>query len=278
MQEGLQGLSSEFDTRLEQQSRSHREESGEITGRILDVRAEVETVSGQVNRLAKDVLIVKGDLEKCTEHIRKRQGESIAQLHEALRAGKSGNERKFEMLNSAIDKLKGRAEGNPGPSGKEVTRVREVVDVAQSSPTPPPFVNVASVSSIGDASCSCKLNSCIVCVNGGVICEDVSVPVRHHSANSCLRYTDLPLPQFDDSSEVKPIFHLNQLDEFINNVGLGPPNGSPSSMIRCSSGPSLLQTRRRGSPGNSSALLRDPFSVAKSCPLVRTRSLTAEGN
>jgi hypothetical protein len=30
-----------------------------------------------------------------------------------------------------------------------------------------------------------------------------------------LSYADFPLPQFDDSSEVNPIFHLNQLDEFM---------------------------------------------------------------
>jgi hypothetical protein len=37
----------------------------------------------------------------------------------------------------------------------------------------------------------------------------------HHPANSYLDYNDFPLPLFDDSWEVIPIFHLNQLHEFI---------------------------------------------------------------
>jgi hypothetical protein len=97
----------------------------------------------------------------------------------------------------------------------EVTQVREVTDAVHRSPTPPPIVNLDNVSIIGDVSCNCNLNSCTMCVNGGVICEDASVPVHHHSASSYLSYADLLLPQFDNSSDVNPIFHLNQLDEFI---------------------------------------------------------------
>jgi hypothetical protein len=50
--------------------------------------------------------------------------------------------------------------------------------------------------------------------------EDAAVPVRHHSANSYLSHSDFPLPLFDHSSKVNPIFHLNQLDEFIRLRGV----------------------------------------------------------
>jgi hypothetical protein len=78
-----------------------------------------------------------------------------------------------------------------------------------------PFANVDNVARSGNWSCNRNVESCTVCVNGGVIGENDSVPVRHHSANNYLNYAELPLPQFDDGSEVNPIFHLNQLDEFI---------------------------------------------------------------
>jgi hypothetical protein len=190
----LQGLSSEFDTRLEQQSRSNHEANGELTSKILEVKSEIDTISDKVNGLANDVETVKGDVVKCTEDLGKRQGESTARL-------KKGGETERS--------------GNPMTCSTEVTQVNEVTDAAHSSPTPPPFANVDNVARSGNGSCSRNVDSCTVCVNGGVIGENASVPVRHHSANNYLSYTDLLLPQFDDGSEVNPIFHLNQLDEFI---------------------------------------------------------------
>jgi uncharacterized coiled-coil DUF342 family protein len=77
----LQGLSSEFDTLLEQEYRSNHEVNGELTSTILGVRSEVDTISDKVNRLTNDIETVKGDLVKCTEDLGKRQGESIAQLN-----------------------------------------------------------------------------------------------------------------------------------------------------------------------------------------------------
>jgi hypothetical protein len=100
-------------------------------------------------------------------------------------------------------------EGAPKTGGTEVT------DAVHYSPTPPPRVNLGDVSKKGNISCNSNLNTCTMCVNGSVIGEDASEPVGHHSAGNYLSYADLPLPQFDDSSEVNPIFHLNQLDEFI---------------------------------------------------------------
>ncbi|PNF34182.1 hypothetical protein B7P43_G17752 [Cryptotermes secundus] len=68
---------------------------------------------------------------------------------------------------------------------------------------------------IGNVLCSCNLNSCSVCVNGVAVCESTIEPVLHHPANNYLSCADFPLPQFDDSSEVNPIFHVTQLDEFM---------------------------------------------------------------
>jgi hypothetical protein len=60
----------------------------------------------------------------------------------------------------------------------EVTQVSEVTDAAHSSPTPPPFANVDIVARSGNGSCSRNVDSCTVCVNGGVTGENASVPVR----------------------------------------------------------------------------------------------------
>jgi hypothetical protein len=63
---------------------------------------------------------------KCTEDLQKRQGESIAQLNNE--AEKSWNERRFELLNSATDKLKDKlAGGNPMTCCTEVTQLRESI-------------------------------------------------------------------------------------------------------------------------------------------------------
>jgi hypothetical protein len=153
---------------------------------------------------------------KRAEDLQKRQKESITQLKKEVETEKSGNERRFQLLSSAIDKLKDKlAGGTPMTCGTEVTRLREVTDAVHGSLTPPPSANLGNMARIENVSCNCNLNSCATCVDGGAICESATDPVRSHSANGYLSYADFPVPQFDDSSEVNLIFHLNQLDEFM---------------------------------------------------------------
>jgi hypothetical protein len=129
---------------------------------------------------------------------------------------KSGNERRFELLSSAINKSRDQLSGGtPMTCGTEVTQIREVTDAVHGSPAPQSSASLDNGARISNMSGNCNVNSCTVCVNGGEMSENATESVRHHSANSYLSYTDFPLPQFDDSSEVNPIFHLNKLDEFI---------------------------------------------------------------
>jgi hypothetical protein len=102
--------------------------------------------------------------------------ESIAQLSKKAQAEKPGNERRFELLSSAIDMLKDNlGGGTPTTCGTEVTRLREVSDAVRGSPTPPPSADLGNMARVENVSCSCNLNSCTVCLNGGVI-----EAIRHH--------------------------------------------------------------------------------------------------
>jgi hypothetical protein len=129
-------------------------------------------------------------------------------LNKDVESEKSGYERRFELLNTAINSLKDKL-----TDGTPVTYVAEVTDPVHASSAP--FDSVNANNATRSVSCNCQMNSCNMCGNGCVMGEDATVPVRHHSANSYLSHSDFPLPLFDDSSEVNPIFHLNQLDEFI---------------------------------------------------------------
>lgn len=205
VQEKLHGISSECEVRLEQQSRSNQELTGELPSKVLEVRTEVDLIGDRVIHLANDIEILKGDLVKRAEDSEKRQGESTAQLNKAAETEKLGIEHKF-----VIDKLKDKLAGvTPMTCGTEVTQIREVTNAVHGYPTPPPTANMARIENV---QCSCNSNSCSVCVNGVAVCESTIEPVRHHSANSYLSCADFPLPQFDDSSEFNPIF---QLDEFM---------------------------------------------------------------
>jgi hypothetical protein len=69
----------------------------------------------------------------------KKDGESITQLNKT-ETEKSGNERKFELVSSVIDKLKDKlAGGTPMTCGTEVT------DAVHGSPTPPPSADMARI-------------------------------------------------------------------------------------------------------------------------------------
>jgi hypothetical protein len=84
VQKKFQGMSSEFDARLEQQSRSNNEVTDELTNNIIEVRSEIGEVSGKVNDLIKDVEIVKSGIVVRTQDLQKRQGERIAQLNKEV--------------------------------------------------------------------------------------------------------------------------------------------------------------------------------------------------
>lgn len=96
--------------------------------------------------------MVKGDLVKCTEGLRKRQGVSIAQLNK-VETEKSGNECRFEILSSAISMLKDKLAEGTSMTCMEITQIREV-PVVHSSPTPLLFANLDNVARTGNASCS----------------------------------------------------------------------------------------------------------------------------
>jgi hypothetical protein len=129
-------------------------------------------------------------------------------LNKDVESEKSGYERRFELLNTAINSLKDKL-----TDGTPVTYVAEVTDPVHASSAPLDSVNANNAT--GSVSCNCQMNSCNMCGNGYVMGEDATVRVRHHSANSYLSHSDFPLPLFDDSFEVNPIFHLNRLYEFI---------------------------------------------------------------
>jgi hypothetical protein len=48
----------------------------------------------------------------------------------------------------------------------------------------------------------------------------MNVPVQTSSVSSFLSNTELPLPLFDDATEMNPVFHLRRLDEFIQLKGV----------------------------------------------------------
>jgi hypothetical protein len=213
VQEKFQGISSEFDARMGQQSRSHQEVTDELTSKIIEVRSEVNTISAEVNHLTEGMEMVKGDFLKRTEEFQKRQGERISQLSEAVESEKSGYERRFELLHSAINNLKDKlAEGTP------VTDGAGVIEPVHTAPTAMDAGDVNKVTETGGLHCNCNRTSCAVCVNGCVVRGESVVSVRHPSANNYLSYADFPLPLFDDDSEVNP--HLDQLDEFIRLRGV----------------------------------------------------------
>jgi uncharacterized coiled-coil DUF342 family protein len=73
VQEKLQGISSEFEARLEQ-SRSNNEVTGELTSKVLVVTSEVGAISGKVSNLANDMKMLKDDLLKRTEDLKNGRG------------------------------------------------------------------------------------------------------------------------------------------------------------------------------------------------------------
>jgi thymidylate synthase len=213
----FQVMSTEFDAKLGQQAKDTSLTANELTGKILQNR---EQVTDQIAKLSEEINTVKNNFANDEEVFQKRQGERLEQLTQAVEKGKSVNKRNFDQLNSAINNL------------KDKLPVRRAAACSFETPQPsersfvPDTLALNANDSIGSNNencslvCSCNLESCNVCMNGGVSDQNVPMSVRPYNANSFLSPSDFSLPIFDDSSKVNAKFHLNQLDEFMRLRGV----------------------------------------------------------
>jgi hypothetical protein len=194
----LQSVSSVFETKLEQNGTRTQDSVNELADQLVDHRAEVES---NINKLDNDV-----------NSRLSRQKESIER---EVTQDRSATERKFELVNAKIVALETKISGAPVAAESRATFSPSVVNQNNHSGEIDGAAS-SQVTTDGNNACSCQSTStCRECVR--VNASNVGMPVQQESVavSSFLSNSELPLPQFDDSSDTNPVFHLRRLDEFM---------------------------------------------------------------
>jgi hypothetical protein len=227
VKKNIQAASAGLEDRMDQHSSQTNSILDELTSRVIVNRSEVDTnvnkLEKRVASLDREIGQVKDAIRENNDDMKKQQKENVELITQRANKEKLENESQFARLHSEIKALKSRV--------SEKERVVRTADSAESceagnpvplSPTAVGMVdNVNSVEQVSvNTSCACMSSSCKVCEKNGVNASNVAVTEGHSSASSYLSNSDFPLPLFDESSDVNPVFHLRQLDEFMKLKGI----------------------------------------------------------
>jgi hypothetical protein len=201
-------VSSSFETKLVQAHSQAQDNADRLSSQIITNRAEVEASNTQLNR---DV-----------DHKLTRQGERLREINQVLDQEKANTQTRFEQVNAKIASLETKISEVP-------SRTVTTTDSRSSSSNPfsPSVVNQdgtvsehiinnvnhGTANENRDGSGQSSVEN--VCMQNIVHESGMNVTTINPSMSSFLSNSELPLPLFDDSSEINPVLHLRKLDEFM---------------------------------------------------------------
>jgi hypothetical protein len=189
----IQAVSTEFETRIGQANANTQGIIEELSSQVVDHRSEVEAT------------ITKLDQDMSSRF--SRQKESIEQVNA-----------KIVALESKICEVPTRSAVVAEPCAVENLQSPSVVNQSDLIMNNGTINN--SVPTNENPTCSCQSSSCNVGVSESVNAARVHVSTEPTSVSSFLSTSELPLPLFDDCSDINPVFHLRRLDEFIRFKGV----------------------------------------------------------
>jgi hypothetical protein len=219
-------LSAKVDTESRRLTKMVGQLQKETEAELVAVKGQIQAVNTcfetQLEDSNNQIQTRSEKLEQEVTHKFTRQGESIGQISQVVTEEKPVTESRLNQMNAKIVALESR-----------VSDVTTRVIVAEESRSPcnnisPPVVHQNSqTSEIGNHgnnpmqmnenhTISGQASTCNLCESE----TRVNVHMQTSSVSSFLSSTELPLPLFDDSTDTNPVFHLRQLDEFIQLKGV----------------------------------------------------------
>jgi chromosome segregation ATPase len=219
----IQVVSAGLEDRLDQHSSQTNSILDELTSTVIANKSEVDTNVERVARLDREIRHVKDAMNENDAEMKRQQKENEQRISQRVNKEKLETESQFAPLHSEINALKSRvSEKERVVRTADSAESREADNIVPLSPTAVARVeNANSVNQVSiNTSCACMSSSCKVCDRNGVNGSNVAVTERHSTANSYLSNSNFPLPLFDENSDVNPVFHLRQLDEFMKLKGI----------------------------------------------------------
>jgi hypothetical protein len=225
---------SEFSRKLEAESRrltnlvsqGQRETESELLG----FKSQLQTVSSDFEeKLIQACSNTQSLIEELANHVDERQSEMNNKLQELGREmnnqferQKEGNnqtvlEQKLEQVNAKIVALASKV-SEPRPAV-----VIEPLPNEHNLPDPSVVhqcdLQQTGVQSDGNRTCSCQSNHGNECMSNHLNTCRMTVD-DNQQVSSFLSSSELPLPQFNEAKDTNPVYHIRQLDEFMQFRGV----------------------------------------------------------
>jgi hypothetical protein len=202
------GISTDFETRLEQANTNTQLLVNELADQISDHRSEVDA------NLAK----LGQDVDSRFTH----QKESLEKIAKAATREKSTVDHQFGQVKEKLGALEDKFCGLPSrqhlaADALEIghgTNSPSVVRQNDQSSVQGGITGNKGVTS-GNGSCSFQSNHCNALSNDAMHACSVNGPTELLAVPGFLSNSELPLPLFDDATDTNVVFHLQRLDEFI---------------------------------------------------------------
>jgi hypothetical protein len=217
----VQAVSNGLQIKLDQTAIQNNALINQLTSKVIEKKTDADNdvlrLDQRVDQISNEVRQVKDSLNENVTVVQRRQRESIELISKKVNAEKSTNSR-IEMQSAEIVTLKSKAcEWGSVTQSEDPTVRRESGNIVQLSPSAICLGSNDNNGGNGRANtpCSCQSGNCNMCERNSMNAGHGDVAVGHSSAYTGLSNSEFPLPLFDDISEINPVFHLKQLDEFI---------------------------------------------------------------
>jgi hypothetical protein len=210
-------MDAEIEGRIEQNSAQTHSVLDELASTIATNKSEIETdinqLGAKVDLMDREISKVKDNLKENDNQRERQQRENVEHIDHRTKENKVEAERQLDRLQSEIKALRSQM------SERESVRYADTCDVGhavQQSPVASVLVENSSQSDqVTINTCACRPSSCNVCVKDGMNEHNVTVPVGQSTGSSYLNNSEFSLPLFDENSDINPVYHLRQLDEYL---------------------------------------------------------------
>jgi hypothetical protein len=197
----LQAVNSDFEAKILEASNATQNSVDRLANQVNEHRSEV---NNKIQELSQDI---NSQLERQKEN-----------LNQTSTKEKTAIDQNLAQVNAKIVALENKFSELPQPAVVIEPRASEQI-------LPSPSVvrqgdqTQTSVPPDDNRTCSCQTNNCEVCME-----NNINTCRMHESDNkqvfSFLSSSELPLPLFNESKDTNPVYHIRQLDEFMQFRGV----------------------------------------------------------
>jgi hypothetical protein len=212
----LVNINEEFEKKLGKTDAKNAEVIGQLAGTVSELQAQTGSIVTRVDLIADEL---RKDITQSNNEFQKRQREESERTAQELLKEISASQSHISEVNLKIREIETKLlttnDGDcvadacsPQTEGRSALTTNHAV--SNNNPTD------VSNQDCNSVNCSCGAGNCVMCVREGMNAgSEHAKSVKNPIASSYLNHSDFPLPLFDDSTDVNPVYHLKQLEEFM---------------------------------------------------------------